>query len=185
MSENDRGRDWDGLVLRKGEVEGIRWRIAEGGLPWVICGYILLPREHPWRTREDGSDRLAGNSMRSYDDLPEDATEDAPSEVNYADPEGWIGFDTGHHTDHWSREALAEAGITIPPELEDMARWFVDGHSIATGEYLANTWAYFKTEWTLPLLEDYMRRWAAVAAARMLLPAVLADLDRTTRGETE
>jgi hypothetical protein len=168
MSDEREGRDWEGVV----------WRIAEGGLPWVICGYILLPPEHPWRMREDGSDRLAGDSMLTYDDLPGEASEDAPSEVNYADPEGWIGFDTGHWNDHWSREALAEAGVSIPEELEQSAAFFVDKPPSS------HPWDY-RREWSLPLLEDFMRRWAAAAAAPLMLPAVMADIDRTTRGETE
>jgi hypothetical protein len=185
MSDEAAGRDWDGLTLRKGSVGGIEWRVAEGGLPWVICGYVNLPREHPWRTAADGTDLLTG--VQSYDGLPAEASEDTPSELTYTDAAGWIGFDTGHHSDHWSRDALAEAGITIPPELEDMARWFVDGVSIATGLPLASTnmpWD-FKTEWSIGLLEDVTRRWAESAAAAFLLPIVLADLDRTTRGETE
>jgi hypothetical protein len=147
MNEREQnGRDWDDSVRAEGEVDGIPWRVALGGVPWVLCGYLKLPPGHPWIIGAD------------YEFAMPEAHMAAPSEVTYSDESGWIGFDTGHFNDHWTREALVEAGVVIEPWVEDTLKVLDRAHQNWP-------WELPRREWTLERLIEATKNWGTAASA--------------------
>lgn len=110
--------------LRRWTTDGIDCAITATANPSTasLNGYVRLPFDHLWRTMP-------------YDDIPVDvhggltfgnrpAMEGSlfPSlAVAETDDDtcGWIGFDTGHAFDVWTRAALKEAGVKIARETEE------------------------------------------------------------------
>lgn len=78
-----------GRVVDEGEVDGVAWCTAPGGIRPSMVGYARLPDRHPWR----GLD---------YDEIAEVAGDDLDVHggLTYGDGE-WIGFDTAHLGDRW------------------------------------------------------------------------------------
>lgn len=128
--------------LRRGVVDGIQWAIVAYPSDYMpmVNGYAQIPAEgHPWSNLEATDDidnqihapgGLTWGPSRPWAWTAQDIemiasqlgrNEPRPPPFSHpgktmADVGGWIGFDTGHAGDHWSDEALAEAGLDPPTQ---------------------------------------------------------------------
>lgn len=78
----------------------------------TINGYVRVPEGHPaYGVHYDKIDVALGETYLTYGD---------------SDTEGWIGFDTAHDKDLWSRHAVEDAGLEWTEQHRQSALLAID-----------------------------------------------------------
>lgn len=100
--------------IRHGTVNGIRWAVAQNAMTFdpTINGYAQIPAEgHLWSSCTDyGQIPVSIHGGLTFGPHPANPR-CGMAELTLYDIGGWVGFDTHHAFDTWTREALAEAGV--------------------------------------------------------------------------
>lgn len=135
-------------------VDGVLCALSPAPIP-MICGYVQLPRGHPW----------SGRDLTSWSDGAPDIDVHGGITWHHARTD-WIGFDTGHAWDHWSP---AELQRCRDAELVSDARWaeWEAYQRMTSGAGIASVWAR----------DPHSRRWSweqVVAETVMLAGLVRA-----------
>jgi hypothetical protein len=113
-------------------------------------GYVQLPWGHPWRTRQWLEVPLGGCTWGP-------------------DPDGWVGFDTGHAGDAWHPDDDTPPRAPSwwpqqgpwPPEEAAAASAMVE--RIRTARLMMAA-AFGQPLWTLPRLREKVNAWALAVA---------------------
>lgn len=122
------------------EHAGLRCAIVPNRHLGMFNGYVRLPEDHPGR-------------HGTYDQIDVDVH----GGLTYGpDPDGWVGFDTGHFGDFWAPDDLM--GYLD----ESSMRYFGAG---GIGRYAARGEEPLQRQWTIPRLRTEVEQLATQLAA--------------------
>lgn len=106
-----------------GKVGSIHWAITRAPVMGGN-GYVLVPDDHPW-------------ADKNYDNV--EPYPDVHGGLTYSH-ENWLGFDTAHSGDFWSKEETAKLGPHPRPKTQP------------SQEYYSFAEEYAERHWTIQML---------------------------------
>lgn len=83
------------LVLGEGEHHGYEWLVVNNGRGYR-CGYVRVPKGHPWYGVDYDNVRTAGDGWPSVHGGLTFAEHDVPCDKGGPDDGYWLGFDCAH-----------------------------------------------------------------------------------------
>lgn len=123
------------LVLGEGTHRGLEWNIVSGPLGYR-CGYIRVPKGHPWHGKKYGEIDCSVHGCLTFSDP------DMPCHKGGLDDGYWVGFDCGHYGDAPDPELYKILDKDNPAKAESRTTWqkmmgkFPDPGEIRSQEYV-------------------------------------------------